>query len=105
MSLGDGIIYYSPKMEFDLDHPCQQFTAIGFVEGDEVFPYDMGNGFIPYRRKIRYIESTPVAIKPLISSLEFITDKTKWGYHFRFGAFEIMEKDFCFIAGQMNVNW
>lgn len=89
MKKDDGIVYYSPKMVFEENLPCQEFTAIGLVSGEEVYPYDMGNGFVPYRRNINYIMSKPVSIRPLIEKLCFITDKKQWGYQFCFGAFEI----------------
>jgi hypothetical protein len=101
MKVGDGIIYYSPKLEFEKDIPCQEFTAIGLVSGEEVYPFDMGNGFIPYRRDVRYLDANPVQIRPLIDKLQFITDKKQWGYKFRFGAFEISEIDFHLITKEM----
>jgi hypothetical protein len=101
MNVGDGIIYYSPKFEFEKNIPCQEFTAIGMVSGEEVYPFDMGNGFIPYRRNIQYLDANPVQIKLLIDKLQFITDKKQWGYKFRFGAFEISEIDFHLIAKEM----
>jgi EVE domain-containing protein len=101
MNVGDGIIYYSPKLEFEKNISCQEFTAIGLVSGEEVYPYDMGNGFIPYRRNIKYANAHPVQIKPLIGKLQFITNKKQWGYKFRFGAFEISEIDFQLIAKEM----
>ena len=104
MSIGDGIIYYSPKLEFEKNIPCQEFTAIGFVSGEEVYAYDIGNGFIPYRRNIRYVDANPVQIQPLIETLQFITNKKQWGFKFRFGAFEISETDFNLIAQEMRVN-
>lgn len=104
MSIGDGIIHYSPKLEFERNISCQEFTAIGVVSGDEVYAYDMGNGFIPHRRKIRYVNAHPVQIKPLIEKLQFVTDKKQWGYKFRFGAFEISEIDFQLIAKEMRAN-
>jgi len=102
MNVGDGVIYYSPKLEFEKDIPCQEFTALGWVAGAEVYPYDMGNGFVPYRRNIQYVEASPVLIKPLIEKLQFVTDKKQWGYKFRFGAFEISEMDFKLIASDMH---
>lgn len=105
MRVGDGIVYYSPKLEFESNIPCQEFTAIGLVSGEEVYSYDMGNGFIPYRRNITYIDSYATKIKPLIDNLEFITDKKQWGYKFRFGIFEIPEKDFKLIASKMMANF
>lgn len=104
MSIGDGIIYYSPKLEFENNIPCQEFTAIGFVSGEDVYAYDMGNGFIPYRRNVRYVDANPVQIKPLIEKLQFVSDKKQWGYKFRFGAFEISEIDFKLIAKEMQAN-
>ena len=101
MSVGDGIIYYSPKLEFEKNIPCQEFTAIGIVSGEKVYSYDMGNGFIPYRRNIKYLLAQPVQIKPLVVKLKFITDKKQWGYKFRFGAFEIPDIDFQLIANAM----
>lgn len=92
------------KFEFEKNIPCQEFTAIGLVSGEEVYAYDMGYGFIPYRRNIRYIDSHPIKIKPLIEKLEFITDKKQWGYKFRFGAFEISETDFKLIAKEMRAD-
>lgn len=64
----------------------------------------MGNGFIPYRRNIRYVDAHPIQIKPLIEKLEFVTDKKQWGYKFRFGAFEISKIDFKLIAKEMRAN-
>lgn len=101
MNMGDGIIYYSPKLEYEKDIPCQEFTAIGMVAGEEVYSYDMGNGFIPYRRDIRYLNTNSAQIRPLIEKLQFITDKKQWGYKFRFGAFEIAKIDFELITTTM----
>ena len=99
---GDGIIYYSSKLVFEEDIPCQEFTALGKVVGEEVYAFDMGNGFVPYRRDIQYDKKVHAApIKPLIEKLEFIKDKQKWGYPFRFGAFEISPRDFKLIADAM----
>lgn len=104
MKVGDGIIYYSPKFEFEKSAPCQEFTAIGIVSGEEVYTYDMGGGFVPYRRNIHYVNAHAIQIKPLIENLRFITDKKQWGYKFRFGAFEISEHDFKLIAKAMQAN-
>lgn len=102
MSHGDGIIYYSPKMEFGRNLSCQEFTAIGFVSDDIIYAHDMGRGFVPHRRNIRYINAKPIEIRPLIDKLNFISDKKSWGYRFRFGAFEISKADFELIATEMN---
>ena len=79
----------------------QAFTAIGHVTGETVYPFDMGDGFIPYRRDVKYLECVDVPIQPLVSALTFIENKTSWGYLFRFGFFEIPKPDFDLIASQM----
>lgn len=104
MQVNDGIIFYSPKIEFGKEAPCQEFTAVGTVTGTEVYAFDMGNGFIPFRRDMIFMKAKPTPIKPLIEHLHFISDKKKWGAQFRFGAFEIPEHDFMLITKAMEIN-
>lgn len=101
MQAGDGVLYYSPKVEFEGNEKLQAFTAIGEVTGETVYQFDMGGGFVPYRRDVKYAECVDVPILPLIPALTFIKDKTSWGYMFRFGFFEIPKVDFDLIASQM----
>lgn len=101
MSPGDWIIYYSPKERFEAPQPSQKFTAIGEVIGSEVYPFEMFPGFIPHRRDIRFLKSSAAAIRPMINDLSFITDKSRWGYIFRFGHLEIPRHDFEIIARAM----
>jgi hypothetical protein len=72
MKEGDWLIYYSPKMEFGKDEPCQKFTAIGQVKDDAIYQVDMGDGFVPYRRAVDFRECNEVSILPLIGELSFI---------------------------------
>lgn len=101
MSVGDWIIYYSPKELFEEATPCQKFTAIGEVVGSEVYPFEMFPGFIPHRRDIRFLQATDTPIRPLLEQLDFIKDKSKWGYAFRYGHLEIPKSDFELIATKM----
>jgi hypothetical protein len=102
MSVGDWIIYYSPKQTFECNSPLQAFTAIGEVVGDKVYPFEMSAGFVPYRRDIRFrSDAQDAPIRPLIDQLAFIQDKKRWGYAFRFGHIEIQKADFELIAGRM----
>lgn len=104
MNKGDWIIYYSSKENMeDTNKPYQKFTAIGTVTDDKVYPFDMGNGFIPYRRNISFIRCEEALIRPLIPHLSFIKDKKRWSYPFRFGHLEISEEDFKLIARQMKI--
>jgi predicted RNA-binding protein len=101
MAVGDWIIYYSPKDKFNGSEALQQFTAIGEVVGSEVYQFEMSPDFVPYRRDIRYLEAQDVPIRPMLNSLGFITDKSKWGSAFRFGHLEISRADFELIASSM----
>lgn len=101
MAAGDGLIYYSAKERFGEAAPCQQFTAIGEVIGSEVYQFEMFPGFVPYRRDIRFLAARDVPIRPLITQLSFIKDKTHWGYAFRYGHLQIPQADFELIARAM----
>jgi len=101
MQTGHWVIFYSPKLEYDRPEKCQCFTAIVRVVDDEVYQQDMGNDFIPFRRKVQFLPSKDVSILPLIDELTFIKDKTHWGAPFRFGMLQIPQEDFQLIASQM----
>lgn len=99
---GDFVVYYSPKVAFGGKESCQKFTAIGKVLDDKPYEFDMGNGFVPYRRDIQYFEgSNDVDVKQMVDSLPFIKNKSAWGAVFRFGLLEIDHESFRVIAKEM----
>ena len=101
MAVGDWLIYYSPKERFEETTPCQKFTAIGKVRGEQIYSFEMFKGFNPFRRDINFLESNDVPIRPILEQLSFIKDKSRWGYAFRFGHFEIPKSDFEVISKTM----
>jgi len=101
MAVGDWLIYYSPKERFEETTPCQKFTAIGKVRGEQIYSFEMLKGFNPFRRDINFLESNEVPIRPILEQLSFIKDKSRWGYAFRFGHFEIPKSDFEVISKTM----
>ncbi|MBA3721421.1 MAG: EVE domain-containing protein [Parachlamydiaceae bacterium] len=103
MSEGDWIIYYSPTILFGSKEPCRSFTAVGKVKSNDPYQFIMSHDFIPWRRDICYMDSRKVPIEPLLDSLHFIKDKSKWGFPFRRGCFEIMRDDFQIIAKEMGI--
>jgi EVE domain len=103
ISAGDWIIYYSPRTAMKGGEAVQAFTAIGQISEGEPYPFDMGNGFIPYRRNVQFIAAQVAPIRPLIDDLSFIQNKTSWGSRFRFGLLEIPAEDFQRIAAAMEV--
>ncbi len=104
MKKDDWVIYYSSKEELGKPVPCQKFTAIGQVSDDEVYAYDMGGGFVPFRRRVHFYACDEVTIMPLIPKLSFITNKQHWGGVFRFGMLKIPKSDFLLIAKKMVKN-
>lgn len=101
MRKGDFVIYYSGKQTMGKPDKCQEFTAIGEVKNEDTYSFQMTPDFCPSRRDIAFFDHSDVSILPLINELEFIRDKQKWGYPFRFGFFEINQHDFELISTQM----
>jgi len=101
MGVGDGIVFYSPVIEFKGVEKCQKFTAIGKVVGQTSYKFKMAEDFIPFRRDINYFPSEEVEIRPLLEELDLTKGRTNWGYKFRFGHFEISQADFFRIAELM----
>lgn len=103
MKASDWLIYYSPRLSLESREPYQHFTAAGKVKTGEVYQYDMGNGFMPYRLDIDFASAREVSILPLLDKLSFTKDKKNWGQQFRFGHFEIPKDDFVLLANEMGV--
>lgn len=101
MSPGDWIAYYSGKESWETGEPCQRFTALGKIAGDEVYQVTMGKGFRPYRRDVHFCRSQEVEIRPLIPKLSFIKNKQYWGLPFRRGYLEVSAVDFRRVADAM----
>lgn len=83
---------------------CQKFTAIGQINDDEIYEFEMSPDFKPFRRKINFLDCREISILPLIDRLDFIGNKKFWGYPFKFGLFEINENDFNLVTSQMLKN-
>lgn len=98
---GDFVIYYSSKVSMGGKELYQKFTSIGEVTDDVPYQVDIGGGFMPYRRNIKYFDAKHVDIKPLVPILPFIKNKTSWGYVFRYGFLEIDRESFEIIATNM----
>jgi predicted RNA-binding protein len=103
LNSGDWIVYYSPRTARDGGEVVQAFTAIGQILEQEPYPFDMGDGFVPYRRDVRFVAAQEAPIRPMVNELSFIKNKQSWGYVFRFGLLEIPKPDFQRIAVAMKV--
>ena len=104
LSSGDVMVFYSEGTQFRAGERLQAFTAIGRVAGKEPFQTKVTAKFIPWRRRVEFVESEEASILPLIPDLTFITDKTNWGLSLRRGLFEISEADCAAIARAMKAD-
>ena len=100
---GDRIVYYSPRETMGEGEPVQAFTAIGEILAGETYRADMGGGFKPVRRDVKFFKAKDAPIKPLLNKLSFTRGRTSWGYAFRRGSFRIEVDDYRVIAQAMGV--
>lgn len=100
MGDADGLVYYSPRTDFDGD-PLQEFTAIGYLADGRVYQ-ESGQSWRPWRRRVDYDrEAVETSIRPLVKLLDFSRDDLDWGRHLRRGLLEISRHDFELIRQQM----
>ena len=97
---GDRVAYYSPTVTFGVQDKFQRFVSLGIVQPGEPYAFDMG-GFVPYRRNVSYLPAQEAPILPLLDAFEFVQDRSRWGYKFRFGLFQISNHDMKLIAKAM----
>ena len=65
------------------------------------YAFDMGNGFVPFRRDVAYVAAQEALIEPLLDGLESVEDRAHWDYKFRFGLFQVSDSDMRLIAQAM----
>jgi hypothetical protein len=59
---------------------------------------------VPFRRDVVYVPAQEAPIAPLLDALEFVEDRTRWGYKFRFGLFQVCDHDMALIARAMRAD-
>lgn len=101
---GDVVAYYAPAQTMGGQDKLQSFVSIGVVQARDPYAFDMGGGFVPYRRDVRYVSAQPTPIAPLLDALDFVEDRQRWGYKFRFGLFEVSACDMQRIASAMRAD-
>jgi hypothetical protein len=101
MRRGDWIVYYSGRESWETNAPCQRFTALGRIVGDEVYQVMMTKDFQPFRRDVRFRRTREADLQPLLDDLSFIKNKRYWGLPFRRGCFAVSAADFRRIAEAM----
>jgi hypothetical protein len=101
---GDRVAYYAPAVTMGGKDRLQSFVSIGIVQPGVPFAFDMGGGFMPFRRDVIYVPSKEAPIAPLLDHFEFVEDRTRWGYKFRFGLFKVTDADIRLIANTMQAD-
>jgi len=100
---GDRIVYYSPTETVGCRDRLQRFTAIGVVQAGDVEQADMGGGFRPFRRRVRYFKARAAPIHPLLDRPGFALAGAGWGGRLRLGLLSIDEPSMDAIAKAMGV--
>lgn len=102
---GDWVAYYAPGLRLGEAARLQHLVSIGRVAQGQPYAFDMGGGFVPYRRDVHYCaQAREVPIAPLLDHFEFVEDRQRWGARFRFGLFEVSAHDMGLIAAAMGVS-
>lgn len=101
MARGDWIVFYSPRTIYPDGPPLQAFTAIGQVADDEPYLDPASPDGERWRRNVDFLDAHETPIRPLLEHLDFIEDKARWGYKFRFGVFKIGDDDLEVIRSAM----
>lgn len=101
---GDVVAYYAPAQTMGGRDRLQSFVSLCVVQAGEPYAFDMGGGFVPHRRDVRYVSAHPAPIAPLLDEFEFVEDRQRWGYKFRFGLFEVSSHDMRCIARAMRAD-
>lgn len=102
MKPGDGVVIYSPRDAYVNGKSIMAFTAIGRINAQEPYVFDMGGGFAPWRRGVDWQPNAQSApIRPLLDRLELTRGLKSWGMVFRYGLSPLTRPDFAIIARQM----
>jgi hypothetical protein len=101
---GDRVAYYAPTVTMGGKDRLQCFVSIGIVQPGEPYAFDMGGGFVPYRKDVAYVPAQEASILPLVPQFAFVESPTAWGYKFRFGLFDIGDSDMRLIAQAMQAD-
>jgi hypothetical protein len=100
---GDRVAYYSPTERFRGSDRLQCFTAFGWVLDGAIEQVDMGGGFRPHRRPVRWLEARPAPIRPLLDVPGFALSGPGWGARLRYGLVAIDPESMDLIAAAMGI--
>lgn len=101
---GDRVAYYAPTVTMGGTDRLQAFVSIGVAQPGDPYAFDMGGGFVPFRKDVAYVPAQEAPIAPLLDRFEFVEDRSRWGAKFRFGLFAVSDHDMRLIARAMKAD-
>jgi hypothetical protein len=101
LASGDRVVYYAPSESFGGRDRLQSFVALAIVSSGPVYQVDMGDGFRPFRRAVRYLDTRAAPIRPLLDRPGFALSGASWGARLRFGLLRIDAASMDMIADAM----
>lgn len=101
---GDRVAYYAPTVTMGGSDKLQAFVSLGLVKPGDPYAFDMGGGFVPFRKDVAYLPAREAPIAPLLDHFEFVQDRARWGYAFRFGLVAVSDHDMRLIAQAMGAD-
>jgi hypothetical protein len=101
---GDRVAYYAPTVTMGGKDKLQAFVSIGIAQPGDPYAFDMGGGFVPFRKDVAYVPAQEAPIAPLLDRFEFVEDRYRWGAKFRFGLFAVSDHDMRLIAQAMKAD-
>ena len=100
----DRVAYYAPTVTMGGKDRLQCFVSIGLVQPGVPYAFDMGGGFVPFRRYVIYVCAQEAPVNPLLDRFEFVEDRARWGYKLRFGLFTVSDADMRLIEHAMQAD-
>ena len=103
---GDGFVIYSPTLRYKEGPPLRAFTALGIVADEEPYLAEEMMTMTdrapvqPWRRRVDFQPTQPVAVGTLKGRLELTHDRN-WGYALRFGLVPLSPADFILLRDVM----
>lgn len=100
MRPGDIAICYSPTQRFQSGDGLRAFTAFGILESGDPYLHDMGGGFVPWRRDVRWLQAMVTPLESVKERLA-LTQDPHWGWKLRQGHVPLALKDAQTLAEAM----
>jgi hypothetical protein len=101
---GDRVAYYSPTLAMGGKDKFQRFVSIGVVQAGEPYAFDMGGGFVPFRRDVAYVAAREASILPCSMTSSLWKTASAGATNSVFGLFEISDHDMRLIARAMRAD-